>query len=653
MGMMPATLGLAYSLLTWDQPHRAFMAAVCVVCFMPWAAMLAVARRLVTSRWRRPAMFGSMLVHLACTSAATAADGGVTSPIAISVFGPLLYGATAIPTRLLPWLAMPTLASYAAIAVWAGAAPIAYVACCTAAVLAVTVISAVQARTMARQRIALRSISRTDPLTGCLNRRGFDERLNAELALARKTGDPVTLMLFDLDRFKEVNDTHGHAAGDALLCWSAGMIRTCVRTHDAVGRIGGDEFAALLTGADARRAPVVAGRIEAAVAERTPTSIGIASTDETVTTADDLYRRADEHLYRHKSRRRGAAAAALALDPAGIEERAALAPAAVPDDRQERRRRMITGGGALTITGHFAALAYALATPAADHRPAMIAIAVLGALLGGAMVLGARRLATGPHRRALVAMAALVNVLATAALVSLDGGAASPLVFGFLSPLAYVTISMPPRAVAVLSPTLIAVYVAIGLLGEPSRPGTVVVFAISLLTIALGCHGQAGLAARQRAFLARTSRVDALTGCLNRRGFEERLGAELADAHRTGRWLTLLLLDLDGFKAVNDTLGHAAGDELLRWTAGQLALELEAHDAVGRLGGDEFAVLLAGTPEEAERQIAALAQRDLASTGVARLPLDGSTAQALHRHADRALYAEKARRGADGRRRAA
>ena len=97
------------------------------------------------------------------------------------------------------------------------------------------------------------------------------------------------------------------------------------------------------------------------------------------------------------------------------------------------------------------------------------------------------------------------------------------------------------------------------------------------------------------------SERDVLTPCLNRRGFVERVEAAMALARRHGTGASLLYIDLDGFKGVNDRLGHPAGDAALIRTAEILSRGLRASDSVGRLGGDEFAVLLVGTDIEGGR----------------------------------------------------
>ncbi len=126
--------------------------------------------------------------------------------------------------------------------------------------------------------------------------------------------------------------------------------------------------------------------------------------------------------------------------------------------------------------------------------------------------------------------------------------------------------------------------------------------------------------------------------------------AELCDHVRhDGRPLGLIVIDLDDFKAVNDTQGHEAGDALLCRVAVALAADLRPSDILGRLGGDEFAVLLPETGPEALHAAADRIGRQLrlvsaASLGLACLPEDGETAEELHRSADADLYRAKQKR---------
>jgi diguanylate cyclase (GGDEF)-like protein len=105
----------------------------------------------------------------------------------------------------------------------------------------------------------LESLSITDEVTGLFNRRGFDTKLAETLARAKRDGEQGLVVLCDLNRFKVINDTYGHPAGDAVLRALAAELRGMVRRSDVVARLGGDEFGALLLAA---RPSAVAARIE-------------------------------------------------------------------------------------------------------------------------------------------------------------------------------------------------------------------------------------------------------------------------------------------------------------------------------------------------------------------------------------------------------
>ncbi len=155
--------------------------------------------------------------------------------------------------------------------------------------------------------------------------------------------------------------------------------------------------------------------------------------------------------------------------------------------------------------------------------------------------------------------------------------------------------------------------------------------------------------------LTHLARHDALTGLANRQVLVEHIDQQLPRTHR-GEAMAVLCLDLDRFKAVNDTLGHAAGDALLREVAARLRASVRGSDLVARLGGDEFALLQWGVPQPAaanalaRRVIEALGQPfDIngqrahigATVGIAVAPFDGGEAEVLMRGADLALYHAK------------
>ena len=156
---------------------------------------------------------------------------------------------------------------------------------------------------------------------------------------------------------------------------------------------------------------------------------------------------------------------------------------------------------------------------------------------------------------------------------------------------------------------------------------------------------------------------DPLTGFFNHRFLHERLGEEVVRTQRARRPLSVLMLDLDDFKLVNDTFGHLFGDRVLTWTAELIRSTLRASDIPARYGGDEFAIILPETNQDdarsaAERIIAAFKEHAFqgeqrgpvpigASIGVATYPADGRTSTELIAAADRALYQVKREGGND------
>ena len=163
-----------------------------------------------------------------------------------------------------------------------------------------------------------------------------------------------------------------------------------------------------------------------------------------------------------------------------------------------------------------------------------------------------------------------------------------------------------------------------------------------------------GLAAREDQIL-RLAYRDVLTDLPNRTLFNDRLNVAMENALRTRAPFAVLLMDLDRFKQINDTLGHHIGDQVLQQTARRLRDMLRKSDTIARLGGDEFSILLNGTEAEEAKRIAANILQGLeepivigdhsldvrASIGVAGYPADGEDAETLMRHADSAMYAAK------------
>jgi two-component system, cell cycle response regulator len=165
---------------------------------------------------------------------------------------------------------------------------------------------------------ALRRIATRDELTGLLNRREYDRILAEEEERARRFGHPLGLVIIDIDRFKAINDTHGHPAGDRVLKELAPRLAGAIRTVDRVARIGGEEFALILVQTDGPAALEVARRAISAVAQSpvpagnglvldVTASAGVASLPSDAATAAELVAAADKALYAAKERGRRAA----------------------------------------------------------------------------------------------------------------------------------------------------------------------------------------------------------------------------------------------------------------------------------------------------------------------------------------------------------
>ena len=163
----------------------------------------------------------------------------------------------------------------------------------------------------------LENLSITDPLTGLMNRRGFDAALGRCLANAHRHDETGLVAYLDLDAFKAINDTLGHDAGDAVLKHVADVLRRDVRATDYLARLGGDEFAILFTRAHEAALPAIAKKLKAALARepmviggrtvRIRTSIGLARYDRD-STAETLMSAADHAMYRDKARAHARAA---------------------------------------------------------------------------------------------------------------------------------------------------------------------------------------------------------------------------------------------------------------------------------------------------------------------------------------------------------
>jgi diguanylate cyclase (GGDEF)-like protein len=273
--------------------------------------------------------------------------------------------------------------------------------------------------------------------------------------------------------------------------------------------------------------------------------------------------------------------------------------------------------------------------------------------------------ALGRYRRPIEGIGATVYL---GLLMLLTGGAASPFLVGFYLVAAGTALSAEgraPIAVALVGAATIAV---VGLLdaifGSPLAPDTLAwvgINAVSLILLADIASAASRAQRHARDEAVRASRFDALTGLFNRSFFYATMDQEIRRSDRMGRGFTMLMLDLDDLKPVNDTFGHQWGDRLIKAVADTIRRTVRFTDPAARYGGDEFVVLLPETDmdggyvvaEKLRRDIHALALhaagrevRSSVSVGLVAYPDDGSTTEQLVAAADVAMYEAK-RRGKD------
>ena len=304
-------------------------------------------------------------------------------------------------------------------------------------------------------------------------------------------------------------------------------------------------------------------------------------------------------------------------------------------------------GGWVTVVMGLSGVSYTVLFAGDAHRLGvgiMIAVTVaVGAV--SLWVVPWDRVIASPRREVAFFVWSLVIIAMLAGLAAADGGATSPLALMLVLPTVFAALAYPLRLV-----------LAVSVLAELAFGGLILVGAPTLDYAVVCCSALAGTAALAvwqtanhdvwRAELARSSVTDPLTGLLNRRGFAAATHVAFSALNRQGRQMTLLVLDLDVFKAYNDTHGHQAGDELLQWVGRELVDTLGPTDVVSRLGGDEFAVLLTDTNHSEAclaigRLEAVLCLQAPHCLGRATAPEHGSTFDDLYRAADNDLYQRK------------
>ena len=450
-----------------------------------------------------------------------------------------------------------------------------------------------------------------DALTGLRNHGAFQRELGEAVA----DGQPFALLMIDLDAFKAYNDTHGHPAGDALLARIAAAMRETLRDGDGVYRYGGDEFAVLVKGAGVDEARSIAGRVRASVAPLSASegplvtaSVGVAVYPDDGTVKDQLVAAADRALYLTKPPTRAHLGAhdptrdpfLAAVDQTTLRLMEHLEPAELLADIVER---------AASLVGVRNGYLYLL-EPAEDGELDLVMrvgtglFADLigyrlprGAGMGWSVVSGGRPVVIDDYAE--------------------YAGRATDLQARAFGAICAVPLTSGDEIAGLIG-------LASGDAGRPFSEREVEALArfAQLASVALDngrLFERAQTEVRQRAHAALH---DTLTGLPNRTLLLNRLAEQLqpsgrngpARGHRpSGARVALAVLDIDRFTVVNETLGHAVGDQLLNEVARRVVAAARTTDTVARLGSDEFGILL-GTVRsvrEAER-VAQRIERELA-----------------------------------------
>jgi diguanylate cyclase (GGDEF)-like protein len=297
---------------------RTIAAAACAVALVataPWVGwwlllLLAIVTLNLATLDRRMGRAGrpewvaarSMLLVLAVLAVGAALSGGANSPL----LPWLVFPSAVAAARFRPTVIIAFASLTAAVMVAVGLAVDAGIVIDDPSrlIMCVTLVAGVTAITTALTRGELEHRHRAalDPLTGLLNRESLETRVAEIEQQARLSGDPVSLVVLDLDHFKRVNDEQGHATGDRVLCEVAYEMRKSLRSFELVYRIGGEEFLVLLPGVDLAGAIEIGDRIRVAISESTDLTIsaGVASAAGGDLEYDALFHAGDAALLQAK-----------------------------------------------------------------------------------------------------------------------------------------------------------------------------------------------------------------------------------------------------------------------------------------------------------------------------------------------------------------
>jgi diguanylate cyclase (GGDEF)-like protein len=301
-------------------------------------------------------------------------------------------------------------------------------------------------------------------------------------------------------------------------------------------------------------------------------------------------------------------------------------------------------------------MVYLAVTPYGPHRPTLWAVAGSWLVFASAGIWSAPMVVAKPWRTKYSVTWTMLSSGAVGIVAGLDGGTDSPVILLLFLPLVFAALMYTPRAAGLCGAT--SLLSAGTLTVMTTRAGPDLGDAVMLLAVLAGASVLSVAASINRtrmenherllmASIARLAATDELTGCAVRRVLIQRMAEEITRSMRNGQPLSLMMIDVDRFKAVNDTYGHLAGDQVLARVGSVLRSDARGSDLVCRLGGDEFALLLPDTWPSAAFDIAQRIRRNVfvttevavtLSIGIGSLDALRPTVEQMFDDADRALY---------------
>jgi diguanylate cyclase (GGDEF)-like protein len=303
-----------YVLLTLSQPHRLAIAILILVGIAYSSVFYRFRHQVVASHYRAFVFGSGSFVAFSLLAPICLLDGGITSPVIYLFFATLAYQAIGYSLGMVLICGPFCLAAYGFLAWFGSSSVVGFQPVMQMTALCITfVITLIGAafrdrkdRELHQLRLQLEVMASTDSLTGCLNNHAFRQLLDREAAHAARHGHVLSLLLIDIDYFKQVNDRHGHLVGDEVLRRVGGVMRSAARQGDWVARPGGDELALVAPCADREAALKLAERLKWLVlgiglSADITLSIGVCSMVPDNGEGAELFRRADQALYQVKS----------------------------------------------------------------------------------------------------------------------------------------------------------------------------------------------------------------------------------------------------------------------------------------------------------------------------------------------------------------